>query len=449
MNRSHTPHIVCAALGAARRAGAAALALSLLSLPSIARAEAWTLERVLDAVRERDPAVTAARAAGAAGRAQAAQSWAMLLPHVTLSSGFTRSDDPAMLFSQKLWQGRFTPEDFAIERLNQPDAQSALQWSVTVDQPLWNGGRELTAPGLAARYGRAATAMERAGVADRLLAAVEAWVAAVRAREGLRAAELGLAAATSMRESAIARFAAGQVPELDTLRATARFSEARVRAIGARRGLVVALDHLSRLVGKPLAGEDLAPGGDPPPAPAAERSARGELEAMRESAAAAGTESRTAALRLLPSLNGRFAATQYRPWDGDGFERRWMVALSADLPVFDGGRRWNEWRAARAKAAETRARAEALERDLAVGLAAARAEHDVAHDRRDAARAGRAAAEEGLRLASLRYAAGLLPLSEFLAADAEASSARALEVEASSAVTLATYRLLHALGDLR
>ena len=61
----------------------------------------------------------------------------------------------------------------------------------------------------------------------------------------------------------------------------------------------------------------------------------------------------------------------------------------------------------------------------------------------------RRAAEEALRLASLRYRAGLLPLTDLLATDAEASAARAVAVEASTAVTLAYYRLLHAQGDLR
>ena len=42
-----------------------------------------------------------------------------LSPHVTVSSGFTRTDDPAVLFSQKLWQGRFGMADFAIPSLNQ------------------------------------------------------------------------------------------------------------------------------------------------------------------------------------------------------------------------------------------------------------------------------------------------------------------------------------------
>jgi outer membrane protein len=427
----------------------AALLLGLPSLSPAATPGTWTVERVLDAVRANDPSVRAARAQGAAGRAQAAQVWAMLSPHVTLSSGFTRGDDPAMLFSQKLWQGRFTAADFALEQLNQPDPRSAMQWGLALDQPLWNGGRELTVPGLAAHYNRAASAMERAGVANELLASVEAFTSAVQAREGERAATQGLAAAESMHESAVARFRMGQVPELDTLRAAARLGDARVRAIGARRGLAVALDHLSRRVGASVAAEDLELTADPPAIAERAEGVRGELAAVREGAAAATTESRTAALRMLPAINSHAAVSQYRPWDGTSYERRWTVAVMADLPLFDGGQRLNEWRAARAKADESRARVQALERDMAVGLAAARVEDAVARERRDAARAGRAAAEEALRLASLRYRAGLLPITELLAADAEASAARAAEVDASGAVTLAHYRLLHAQGDLR
>jgi len=414
-----------------------------------AHAGEWTLERVLNVVRERDPGVHAARANGDAQRAQAAQSWSALSPQISASAGFTRSDDPAVLFSQKLWQGRFSASDFAVDRLNEPAPQSAVQVGITVDQPLWNGGREFAAPSLARHYNRAATAMERAAIADKLLGAVEAYVAAVQARENARAAEMGLSAAQAMRSAAAERYRMGQVPELDTLRAVAREGDARVHEIGARRGLALALDHLSRLVMAPVAAESLEAPGDPPPVAQDAPVARGELAAAREGAAAAGTEARMAALRMLPSLNSRLALTQYRPAEGGAFEPRWMVAISADFPIFDGARRMNEWRAASSHATEAKATAQALERDLAVGLGAARVEAAVASERRDAAAIARAAAEEALRLASLRYRAGLLPLTDLLATDAEASAARASAVEASTSVTLAYYRLLHAQGDLR
>lgn len=427
---------------------AAIAIVSLLLGPVAAHADGWPLARVLEVVRQRDAGVQAAHAAGDAGRAQAAQNWAALSPHVTLSTGFTRSDDPAALFSQKLRQGRLTSDDLALDALNHPSPQSALEWGIALDQPLFNGAREIMAPGQAARYGRAATSIERAAIADRLLAAVEAWVDALGAREDVRAAGQALLFADAMRTSAAQRLRMGQVAEVDTLRAAARVADARGRSLGASSRLALMLARLSRLVQAPVAEADLVAADDSIPelpGPAE----RGELEAAHEQAAAAAAESRQAGLALLPSLNSHAAVAQYRPAGTSGWEQRWMVAVSADLPLFDGARRLNELHAARARAAQADANAQAVERDLKIDLAAARAEAAVAVERRTAARAGRAAAEEALRLAVSRYRAGLLALTDLLAADAEATNARTAEIEATSAVTLAHYRLLHALGALQ
>jgi outer membrane protein TolC len=426
------------------------LASGVLLLPLTVHADpAWPLARFLTAVRDHDPAVAAVRAEGDARRAQSSQQWSALSPHVTASGGFTRSDDPAMLFSQKLWQGRFTPQDFAIDALNQPAPQSALQFAVTVDQPLWNGGREWATPGLVQHRTRAALAMERAGIAARLLGAVTDYVGAVGARERLTAADASLAAATAAHEAALARFRMGQVPELDTLRAAAHHAEARANAIGARGALALATERLERLVDAPVLAADLEAAGQSPAAATGDASTRGEWVAAHEGATVAATESRLAAGRLLPTLNSRFAVTQYRPFTGGAYERRWMVALAADLPLFDGGQRIQEWRAAKATAAQAAAQARTAERDLAWGLEAARLEFDVARERRDAAASGRAAADEALRLATLRYRAGLLPFTEFLATDAQTNASRAAAIEAETNVTLAAYRLLYAQGALR
>ncbi len=430
------------------RFATATVAAWLMLVAAAAGAEPWTLTRVLDAARTRDPSVRAARAAGDAGRAQAASNWALLSPHVTASYGFTRSDDPAMLFSQKLWQGRFTPADFALDALNQPAPTSARQWTLAVDQPLWNGGREILAPGMAARMNRAASHMERAAIADRLLAAAGAWVDAVAARENVAAADRALAFATAMRGATAERLRMGQVADVDTLRAAARASEALVRALGAHRQLAVMLQRLSGMVQSPVAADELVFDAALAPIPPGD-GARGELAAAHEGAAAAATQSREAALALLPSLNSRLAVSQYAPMTGDRWERRWMLAVSADLPLFDGGQRLNAWRAARAQAAQARAAEAALARDLALDLAATRAQADMAIQSRDAAFAGRAASEEALRLADARYRSGLLPLTDLLAADAEATAARAGAIAAESDLILTHVRLLHAMGELR
>lgn len=428
---------------------AAAVLAAALAFAPPAGAEPWTLERVLDSVRRHDPAVRAEHASGDAGRARAAQAWALLSPHVSASTGFSRGDDPAMLFTQRLWQGRFTAEDFALDALNAPAPRSALQWNLTAEQPLWNGGREWSAPALAAHGNRAAAAMESARVADQLLAAAESHADAVRARGAAEAAELAESAANAMRAAARERLRAGQVAELDTLRALAHAADAHVRVLGARRGLLVALQRLSSLAGAPVSAADLAAPSAVPALPDRPGAGRGELRALREQAAAAAIESRTSAGRLLPSLNSRFAVSQYRPWDESGWRRRWTVGIFAEMPLFDGGQRLAEWREARARSAEAAARANAAERDFATALAAVQADDDVSAERAEAAHAGRVAADEAARLASRRYLAGLLPLTEWLAAESEAATARASENDAVTARIVARYRLLHAEGELR
>ena len=146
----------------------------------------------------------------------------------------------------------------------------------------------------------------------------------------------------------------GQVADVDTLRAAARSSEARVRALGAKRQLTVSLGRLSGIVGTQVLPQELVADGEWPPAPTTE-GVRGELAAAREVMAAASTQSHEAALALLPSFNSRLAVSQYAPANGGAWERRWMVAVTAELAAL---RRWpagERLRAARAQAEQARA----------------------------------------------------------------------------------------------
>ena len=415
-----------------------------------AAAEPWTLPRVLDAVRTADPAVRAARAMGDAGRAQGAAAWGGLSPQLRLAASAVRGDDPALLFSEKLWQGRFSAADFDLGALNHPPATTAYQYGLVLEQPIFNGAAEVTAPAMAGHLRRAAAGGEDAAVSGLLLRAAETYAGALRAQRALEADSLALAAAAEQRTAAVARFRTGQVPELDTLLAAARLAGARAAWLGRRAESDVALERLSGLVGaRVLAGELAGPAEESAPIPAGAAGERGEVRAARERAAALGLESRRAGLRLLPAVNSRVTLNWYRDAGQGPAERRWMASVALDFPVWDGARRLHEWRAAQAQARQAQADAEALARDLEVNAAGARAELEVAPERLAAARLGRAAGEEALRFAQDRYRAGLLPLGELLAADAQAARARQEEVEASVQVVLARCRYLYAIGELR
>jgi outer membrane protein TolC len=430
------------------------LGLTGLGFAGAASAEPWNLERVLRTVREHHPGARAARAAGDAGRAAANAELSVLSPRLALEANASRTDDPAALFTQRLRQGLFTNDDFALDRLNDPDPRSALEAGLVLDVPLWNGGAEVTAPAVASHLRRAASGEEDAGVAATLLRAVETYVEAVRARDAVAADSVALAAAAERRRIAVELYRHDLVPEVDTLRAAASWGEVRVAALDGIQRANVAVSRLSLLVGEAVAAADLA-GLDPvEPIDAGGDSsrgvgARGELRAANAHADHLRIEGRRAGLRLLPSLNVRSSLVYYRPWNDGDFESRWGAGLALSLPLWDGTARFQEWRLARARAVAARAEGESLARDLEVAAIDAREAARVANERRDVARAARAASDEALRLATQRYHAGLMPMGELLAADAEAARARHRQIDAESDVVLATYRVLHAMGELR
>ena len=289
-------------------------------------------------------------------------------------------------------------------------------------------------------------------MADRLLYAVETYANSIRSRDALAADSVALSAAEEQHRSAVGRFRLGQVPELDTLRAAARWAEARSTWLTGRKDVLLSLGRLSQLVGEEVRGEEL--GGLPDPESLAAEVAgrtgrgRGDLEAARAEAGALGIEATRATLLLFPSLNARLDYRDYRDPDSGEGDRRFLAALSVSLPVWDGLKRIEERRAARARAEEARARAELLRRDVALEVEDARAEASISLERRDAARLQRAASEEALRLALARYRAGLLSQTDLLAADADAARARLSAVNAEVDAVVAQYRNRHATGAL-
>lgn len=393
----------------------------------------------------------AARASGAAGRAEATTSYSTFSPRINFRGGVLRSDDPALLFSEKLQQGRFASADFALQELNHPAAATGYHWGVAVEQPIWNGGAEVTAIGLARHRRTAAVAIEAAAVAERLLRAVEIYVETVQSHEAARADSSALTAAEELRRAAIDRMRQGLVPELDTLRATARWAEARTALLESRSRHYVALLRLGQLLGQAVRDEEIAgfPDDPSPTALVTRGGERWELRAAREQAEALGIESQRAGLRLFPSVNTALALDYYSAPDQERPEHRFTAGISVDLPIWDGTRRLQERRAAKARAEQAREMVIVLHRELASAAEAARQEFLVSLERRDVTGQARAAAVEAERLALGRYAAGLLPLGELLSASSDATRARGKQVEALAQVTLSQYRYLHAIGELK
>jgi outer membrane protein TolC len=240
------------------------------------------------------------------------------------------------------------------------------------------------------------------------------------------------------------------VAEIDTLRALTRKSQAYAVWLDARSRAALARARLSDWVGEEVAPEDL----ESPDAPVEHSTVstvipRGELQAALENQAALRLESRRSGLSLLPSLNSSARVDWYRDGSVGPVQRRWMAELRLDVPIWDGGRRIQDWRAASARSREAQARAREMTARLELERVDAASQLELSIDRAVATRAARASAEEALRLAQARYHGGLLPLTELLAADSEAARARLDDITAAAATVSSRYNYLHSIGELK
>jgi outer membrane protein len=185
-----------------------------------------------------------------------------------------------------------------------------------------------------------------------------------------------------------------------------------------------------------------------PRADSAAADLRGELVAARETAHAREIEASRASLARLPSVNARFDYRLYRDAESGDGDERYLVGVTASLPIWDLKGLEQTRREAHARAEEARAHEELLRREIALHAAEAAAEVAVSRERTLAARLAHESSEEALRLAQDRYGSGLLSQSDLLAVDAEAARSRLARVDAEASEVMAHYRDLHARGRL-
>src|SRR5512145_766293 len=123
-----------------------AVLLAIVGFPRTTSAgEPLTSELTLgEAVRtalEKHPALRAAEYSAVAAASGVEQARAGFFPRVDLSEGFMQSNNPVYAFGSLLNQGRFTAADFAVDRLNHPDAITNWRTNLSGSMPLFLGGR--------------------------------------------------------------------------------------------------------------------------------------------------------------------------------------------------------------------------------------------------------------------------------------------------------------------
>lgn len=433
------------------------LAIATVSLLMAASSSAASLT-LRDAAAEalgRNPQVAAAAAETDAARARLRQARAAWLPLVDATASSSRSNNPVFVFASLLEQGRFGPQHFDPNFLNNPPVFRNDRVAINIRYAFFDQMRRYDM-NAQAKHGltRAQTAAEE--TRQRILSDVIAryyglTVAGQRqavAAEAVRAAE---AAAKATRD----KVAQGLAVDSDRLAAEvqlAQFKQQEIEAAGdaavARAALAMTLE---RPLTEPIAVDSNLPDKTFPQIDLATATAealqtRGELASAHATRAAADLQLRTARGSLLPRLDG------FASWGASGstFDHRnsdHTMGLIASIDLFDGGK---FARISEARAGADGARAmEAMTRDkVEMETVSAWYRVNAARQRLEVASTATEQAAAAARIVHDRYENGLTTITEELRSQTALVGARLALLAARHQYITGYAELLRSTGGL-
>ena len=414
-----------------------------------------TLAEALARAERDNPELMALRAEGDEVQARADAVARATRPRLSVAVDAFRTDDPVRVFGSRLGSGTLGPEDFAIDRLNDPAAQSHLQTSVRIEAPIDVFGAARSAARAASAGARAHRASVEEAREDLRQRVVESYHQAALAAAAVGVTERALEAARAREDELQARVGTGRALVSDLLRARTRRREREADLAARAADRASAMDVLRRLIGSPAEEEiAIAESATAPEAPvgdlggwtmralAARAAGRGAAERLTAAVEATRAEERTAR----PGL-ALYGQVQDDRAIGRGGGQSYTVGAAVRWTPFDAsrGRRVAAARAAeRATESEARAVRDQVRLDVALAWRRARA----ARQQWLAASGGSDEGREALRVVRERRQAGMATLTDELETESAALSAELQELRAAAGVALADAALLRAAGGL-
>jgi outer membrane protein TolC len=422
----------------------------LFMLALAAAQEPLSIQQAVETALAKNAAIEAAAAGVAAADARVAGSRGALLPQVSFSESWQRSNNQVFVFGSLLTQQQFTPANFDIGLLNSPPFLNNFQTRILAEQILFDGGRRQGQVRTAELARSAASQGSRRAEIDVIAAVLRSYYGALLAQENLRVAGESVKSAEADLKRAEARRTAGVITDADVLSLRVHLAAMREREIRRRADRDVELAALNQAMGLPLdTAFDLTTSlkTAPPPAAMGEL-ARPELEQARLGQRASEQQARVARAARLPEfyLQAGFEADRQRFVTRGG--ANWMAAAGLRWNLFNGFS--DRARVAEAEHEAVRARAQARWVESGVRLEARKASLDLesAQQRIEVARAAVAMADESLRIVKNRYEAGLTEVTELLRSETALLEARTRELAAVHDQRIAAVALEAARGTL-
>lgn len=374
-----------------------------------------------------------------------------LFPRIKLEETFTRTDLPAYAFMSRLNQERVSMQDFDPARLNNPSAIDNFETKLTLEVPIWLGGKVQSAQKIASYEYRAVSLEAKRREEEVIRQVYQAYVDAVLAKESIKVARQAVEDAKEHLRLAEQMHRAGVALLSDVLRARVYLSKAEENLEKAIRGYQVAKKGLEVAVGTALGDFEVqtmegCPEINPERLKEGAR-VRSDIKALEERAKALEEAYRYTLSDNLPQV---FAFAQYalnskdHPFGADG--KGYMVGIGLSWTFDTGLTTLRRAQANLERKASLEERLKLLKSSAVFDVERAVADYQNAMDMLRSAEERIKASQEVLRVMQVRYRNGLARMVDVLDAQTELDRARLERVQALNACHKAYIDALYGAG---
>lgn len=388
------------------------------------QAEALTLPQAVEIALRTNPLVRETGFGRDLAEAQLGEARSGRLPFVQLGESITRGNNPVFVFGSLLEQGRFGPQNFELNSLNNPDSLQNVRTSLIFRLPIFDQKQTLTRINQAELARKQADAQSEIVIQQIRFEVVKSYYGVLVAQSKKEVADEAVRLAEADVKRARDLFDTGLVVQSDLLAAQVQVAEFRQQQIQAGGEVAISQALLNTALGLAV---------DAPHKIAGELGLRSFDSGNQEELVRLGLEHRPEIVRtklgrqsaregtrgaqgeLLPRLDvfGGFGVSG-RNWTSGSSD--YTVGASLTFNVFDAGRKS---RLAQARANEEMAAANQDHIASQIRFEIVRAFHQYVSARERVGVASRVVeqAGEALRIIQDRYQAGLTTMTEVLRAE--------------------------------
>jgi len=429
----------------------------ILALPVLVAAAApLSLDEAVRHALSQNPELRAAGRQAQAADARADAAKGAFLPQVGVRYLVRRSDNPLDAFADKLNTRTVDPAtDFSsAQALNYPGTSTLHATQLTVELPLYTGGRLIAGKREAGAYAEAARLGYERHRQATAYNTLHAYRAAQAAANAVGIANDAVEAAREHADTTARLVRQGRIVVSDRMTAELNLASAESLREQAANRQRLALEELRLVTGLPADAELLLPPWETPtavPAPAQSEqralATRKDLKANEALLTASRTKITAARAAFQPQV-GVIAADSWYDDNAALDNKSQSIMGVVSLNLFNGGRDWHGLNAAQRDTEQTELRLEAARQAVRGEVRAAASRLTEATARRQIAGQSVDKARENVRLVKLRYGEGRTILIDLLMAERLLFEARNEELTAGLGQELSAAQLQLAEGSL-